>query len=97
MAKTKSKSRTVTAPPKPVVLKSPSLSPEVGDDALLDTPATANWLGVSNQWLELARCKGYGPPFVKITARLVRYRKGDIVAYLKSRTLKQETPEKADA
>jgi hypothetical protein len=57
MAKTKSESRTVTAPPKPVVLKSPSLSPEVGDDALLDTPATANWLGVSNQWLELARCK----------------------------------------
>jgi predicted DNA-binding transcriptional regulator AlpA len=65
-------------------------APRGDDDLLLDTASTAVWLGVSHQWLELARCKGYGPRYVKVTNRLVRYRKGDIVEYLKSRTTKVE-------
>jgi hypothetical protein len=56
------------------------------DDALLDTAAAAIFIGnVSHQYLELGRLKGYGPPFIKVTSRLVRYRKGDLRAYLQSR------------
>jgi hypothetical protein len=58
--------------------------PPGDDDTLLTTAAVADWFGVSTQWLELGRCKGYGPAYVKV-GRLVRYRKGDGIAYLKQR------------
>jgi hypothetical protein len=61
-------------------------APAGDDDALLDTASTAAWLGVSTQWLELARYKKIGPAYIKVTPRLVRYRKGDLIAYLKGRT-----------
>ena len=60
--------------------------PAGSDDDLLNTPAAAVWLGVSTQWLELGRCKKFGPRYVKITKRLVRYRKRDLLDYLQSRT-----------
>lgn len=63
-------------------------APGSDEDALLDTDAVARWLGVSTKWLEMARSGGnnFGPPHVKVTARLVRYRRGDVLAYLRSRT-----------
>ncbi|MCU1340546.1 MAG: hypothetical protein JWO19_6127 [Bryobacterales bacterium] len=61
------------------------------DDDLLDTAAAAVVLGgVSHQWLELARCKGDGPRYIKVTSRLVRYRMGDLREYLKKRTVDPE-------
>jgi hypothetical protein len=63
-----------------------SQAPPGDDDTLLTTAAVAMWLGVSTQWLELGRCKGYGPVYVKV-GRLVRYRKGDVIAYLRSRRM----------
>ena len=42
-------------------------------DEMLDTPYVAALLHVSEAWLEIGRCKGYGPPFVKIGPRMVRY------------------------
>jgi hypothetical protein len=59
-------------------------APPGDDDALFDTPNAAAYLQVSTQWLELGRCKGYGPAYVK-QGRLVRYRKADIIEYLRSR------------
>jgi predicted DNA-binding transcriptional regulator AlpA len=62
---------------------------EYGDgnpDDLLKTRAVADWLGVSTQWLEIGRSKGYGPPFVRFSPRRVRYRRGDILKWLKERT-----------
>lgn len=61
------------------------LCPDGNDDALLDTRAVASWLGVSEQWLETGRCNGYGPRFQKNSPRRVRYRKGDVLAWLRSR------------
>jgi predicted DNA-binding transcriptional regulator AlpA len=55
-------------------------------DDLLPTPTTAAWLGVSDQWLEIGRSKGYGPPFVRLSTRRVRYRRADILTWLKERT-----------
>jgi tRNA(His) 5'-end guanylyltransferase len=58
------------------------------DDELLDTNAAAVVLGgVSHQWLELARFKGHGPRYIKVTSRLVRYRMGDLREYLKKRAV----------
>lgn len=55
------------------------------DDDLLTTKQVAAWLGVSDQWLEFARSKGYGPPYKRLGPRCIRYRRGDVVKWLKSR------------
>jgi hypothetical protein len=55
-------------------------------DELLTTKQTAEWLDVSEQWLEIGRHKGYGPPYVRIAPRIVRYTRGDIRKYLTERT-----------
>lgn len=52
---------------------------------LLNTRETADWLGVSVQWLEIGRCKKYGPPYRKISPKLVRYCVADVVAWLETR------------
>jgi predicted DNA-binding transcriptional regulator AlpA len=56
------------------------------DDELLDTEAVADWLGCSTQWLEIGRVRGYGPSFKRISPRMVRYRRADVLAWLKLRT-----------
>ncbi|MBK7362182.1 MAG: DNA-binding protein [Micavibrio sp.] len=45
----------------------------------------AKLLGVSTQWLEIGRVHGYGPPFIKLTPRMVRYRIGDVKKWLADR------------
>lgn len=39
-----------------------AIAPEGSDDDLLSTVQIAGWLGVTAQWVELGRAKGYGPP-----------------------------------
>ena len=53
---------------------------------LLTTGFTADWLQVSPQWLEIGRSKGWGPPFVRLSTRRVRYKRSDVLAWLASRT-----------
>ena len=55
------------------------------DDELLDTSRTAVWLGVSPEWLEIGRSKGWGPRFIRISPRRVRYRRGDVKQFLEER------------
>lgn len=55
---------------------------------LLSTAEVADWFGCSVQWLEIGRGKDYGPRFVRITARTIRYRRADVVAWLKARSHK---------
>ena len=46
----------------------------VGDpDDLLSTSDLAEWLGVSIQWVEIGRSKGWSPPFIKLSPRRIRY------------------------
>jgi hypothetical protein len=56
------------------------------DDELLTTVRVADWLGTSCQWLELGRSTNYGPKFKRISERIIRYRRGDVNVWLKSRT-----------
>jgi hypothetical protein len=61
----------------------------VGDpDELLNTKLVAGLIHVSTQWLEIARSGGYGPPFVRLSPRIVRYRRRDLIDWLRSRSAK---------
>jgi len=54
-------------------------------DDLLSTIETAAWLGISQQFLEIGRCKGYGPRFVRLSPRRVRYLRSSVLAWLEER------------
>ena len=62
------------------------VEPKDNDDELLAPPAVSEWIGMSEQWLADGRCNGYGPPFLKYGARSIRYRRGDLRHWLRSRT-----------
>ena len=60
--------------------------PIAEDDAIMDTGAVASWLGVSPQFLEIGRSKGYGPSFIRISGRRIGYLRRDVREWLKNRT-----------
>lgn len=64
-------------------------TPEGSDDELLTSMQVANWLGTSPQWVELGRMKGYGPPFMRIAPQTIRYRRNDVVKWLREREFKR--------
>ena len=55
-------------------------------DDLLSTVDMSIWLGVSAQWLEIGRTRGYGPTFIRIGPRRVRYRRQDVLEWLAARS-----------
>jgi predicted DNA-binding transcriptional regulator AlpA len=55
-------------------------------DELLNTSAVARWLGLSTPFLEIGRSRGYGPRFVRLSTRRIRYRRSDVLAWLAERT-----------
>ena len=63
-----------------------SPTPSATTTTSLSTRAVAELLGVSTQWLEIGRCKNYGPSFVRISPRMIRYRVRDLLAWLDERT-----------
>lgn len=61
-------------------------------DKLLTTREAAHLLGVSLAFLERDRWAGARIPFIRIGSRAVRYRRGDLDAYIGAR-LKRSTSE----
>lgn len=53
---------------------------------LLSTIEVAIWLGVSPQFLEIGRHRGYGPRFVRLSPRRTRYLRSDVIEWLRSRS-----------
>jgi predicted DNA-binding transcriptional regulator AlpA len=45
----------------------------------------ADMIQVSVAWLEIGRSRGYGPKFIRISPRMVRYSRTDVVKWLESR------------
>jgi predicted DNA-binding transcriptional regulator AlpA len=70
-----------------LALATPAAPPAtpINDDDLLTTQQVAAWLGVSDQWLELGRKKGYGPNWTKLGPRCIRYTRGNVIKWLKGR------------
>lgn len=56
------------------------------DDELLTTRQVADWLSVSTQWIEIGRSRHYGPEFTRVGPRVIRYRRGDVLKWLRERT-----------
>jgi hypothetical protein len=55
------------------------------DDDLLTSTELAEWFGVSIQWVEIARHKGPGPPWVALSTRRIRYHRSAVLGWLTSR------------
>lgn len=54
----------------------------------LDSAQASVYLGMSQDWLAAARCKGFGPPYTKVSdARggAVRYRRADLDKFMADR------------
>ena len=51
-------------------------------DHLLSRDDIEDQYRLTRRWLELAALRGDGPPFVKISSRLVRYRRSDFENWL---------------
>jgi predicted DNA-binding transcriptional regulator AlpA len=60
---------------------------------LLSPSQASEYLGISERLLRASRQKGEGPPFVKLSRQIVRYRPEDLEAWVasKCRTSTQET------
>ena len=54
-------------------------------DDLLTTAQVAAWLGVSVQFLEAGRAKGYGPDWVRLGPRAIRYTRIKVRKFLRDR------------
>jgi predicted DNA-binding transcriptional regulator AlpA len=57
------------------------------DDDSIDTQEAARMLGLSSWGLAEIRRRGGGPPFFRVGRRVVRYRIGDVRAWIRSRTV----------
>lgn len=55
-------------------------------DKLVNEFVAADMLGLSPSWLRQHRVKGTGPRFIKL-GRAVRYRIGDLTAYIEARSV----------
>lgn len=61
----------------------------------MTTPQAATYLGLSTQFLEIARCRGAGPKYIKL-AQAVRYSKADLDEFMLARR-KNHTAEASHA
>ena len=54
-------------------------------ERLLTPIQAADFLSLTPRWLELKRYHGDGPPFVRVSARCIRYRLSDIEDWIACR------------
>jgi len=52
---------------------------------MLDQRETATMLGISWETLRQKRRKGMGPSWFRLSNNVIRYRRGDVEAYLESK------------
>ncbi len=66
---------------------------EYPDDRLLTTEDMADWFGVHEMTIKRWRRDRSGPPHINAGLRAVRYRKGDVVAWLRDRAVRYDKVE----
>ena len=60
-------------------------------DDLFTPEQVAEYQRVKISWLNVARSLGYGPPFIKVGPHMIRYRRGDLLKWLRSRVTHHKT------
>ncbi len=54
-------------------------------DELLESRQVADWLGVTEPWMWRGRTFNYGPPFIRPFPEVVRYKRREVVKWLRGR------------
>jgi hypothetical protein len=54
-------------------------------DELLTSRQLAHWLEITEQWVHVGRTCGYGPPFIEPFPKVIRYKRRDVVRWLRTR------------
>jgi predicted DNA-binding transcriptional regulator AlpA len=89
MAASQKKVIITTTPPRRhhIDRRANALATVIGEaqDEALSTPETARLLGCSVQWLEIARSRGFGPRFTRLSPRMIRYLRSDLICWLRER------------
>ena len=62
-------------------------------DELLKEADAAEFLKVSVRTLQGWRCSGDGPKFVRVSGRMIRYRRQDLLDWIASRTVSSTSEE----
>jgi predicted DNA-binding transcriptional regulator AlpA len=63
------------------------MTPLAADDQLLDQETAAALLGVSPRTMERWRAERSGPPFIKLSARAIRYSRRALLLWIAERTV----------
>jgi helix-turn-helix protein len=66
------------------------------NDEAYSTVQAADKIPCSPAHLEALRCKGGGPPFIRLGPKMIRYLKSDLIAWLRSRERHLSTAEYSD-
>jgi len=59
------------------------------DSPILTTEQVAAMLSLNRGWFDRARKGGYGPPFMQVTSRIVRYNKLTVLEWFAKHTTPQ--------
>jgi hypothetical protein len=54
-------------------------------DELLTSKQVADWLGITEFWIWKGRRDNFGPVFVQPFPEVIRYRRGDVIKWLRER------------
>jgi len=57
--------------------------------ALLSTEDAADLTGLSSEWFYQARKRGEGPPYLRVTSRIVRYDRDELLGWFRQFRVEQ--------
>lgn len=57
--------------------------------AFLSTTEAADLTGLSPEWFFVARKKGEGPPYLRVTSRIVKYDRDDLLGWFRQFRVQQ--------
>ncbi len=66
------------------IIKRAGTAQASNDSRLLTRDEVEETFGLSKRWLEVAAARGEGPPLVRISRRMVRYRVSDIERWIET-------------
>lgn len=73
------------------VARAPGGNPASNDRQLLSRDQIEAEYGLTRRWLELAAHQGQGPPMLRLSRRMVRYRRADFEAWLAEHVIDNST------